>query len=86
LRRPAVDRIERRRQDHRYFAYGPDGEPELIKDPKLLLNDDNAAKVEGIHLMIGRTALFAFGNSTGDQEMFELVRRLSPCATGAAPT
>ena len=26
----------------------------LTKEPKLLLNDDNAGKPEGIHLMIGR--------------------------------
>jgi phosphoglycolate phosphatase-like HAD superfamily hydrolase len=53
------------------FAYGKQGQPELFKEPKLLLNDDHAAKPEGIHLMIGRRPCAAFGNSTGDREMLE---------------
>ena len=53
------------------YRYGKDGRPELIKEPKLLLNDDNAGKPEGIHLMIGRRPHFAFGNSTGDRQMLE---------------
>lgn len=53
------------------FAYGNHGEPELFKEPKLLLNDDHAGKPEGIHLMIGRRPCAAFGNSTGDREMLE---------------
>src|SRR5262249_51737221 len=40
-------------------------------EPKLLLNDDNAGKPEGIHLMIGRRPHTAFGNSTGDPQMLE---------------
>jgi phosphoglycolate phosphatase-like HAD superfamily hydrolase len=36
------------------FGYAKDGKPFLTKDAKLLLNDNNADKVEGIHLMIGR--------------------------------
>ena len=32
--------------------------PVLIKEPKLLLNDDNAGKPEGIHLEIGRRPAF----------------------------
>jgi len=54
-------------------AYGYDhgGKPTLIKDPKLLLNDNNAGKVEGIHLMIGRRPYVSFGNSTGDRQMLE---------------
>ena len=48
--------------------------PVLIKEPKLLLNDDNAGKPEGIHLMIGRRPYFAFGNSTGDQQMLEYTK------------
>jgi hypothetical protein len=35
------------------------------------LNDNNAGKPEGIHLMIGRLPYAAFGNSTGDQQMLE---------------
>jgi hypothetical protein len=47
------------------------GRPYLTKDPKLLLNDNNAGKPEGIHLMIGRRPYAAFGNSTGDRQMLE---------------
>jgi hypothetical protein len=43
----------------------------LTKEPKLLLNDNDAGKPEGIHLMIGRRPHAAFGNSTGDQQMLE---------------
>lgn len=53
------------------FGYGKDGKPFLTKEPKLLLNDNNAGKPEGIHLMIGRQPVIAFGNSTGDKEMLE---------------
>jgi haloacid dehalogenase-like hydrolase len=53
------------------YGYGPDGKPFLTKEPKLLLNDNNAGKVEGIHLMIGRRPYAAFGNSTGDRQMLE---------------
>jgi hypothetical protein len=53
------------------YGYGRDGRPELTKEPKLLLNDNNGGKPEGIHLMIGRRQHAAFGNSTGDREMLE---------------
>jgi hypothetical protein len=53
------------------YGYGRDGKPILTKEPKLLLNDNNAGKPEGIHLMIGRRPFAAFGNSTGDQQMLE---------------
>ena len=53
------------------FGYQKDGTPFLTKEPKLLLNDDNAGKPEGIHLMIGRRPRAAFGNSDGDREMLE---------------
>jgi hypothetical protein len=53
------------------YGYDQDGKPILIKEPKLLLNDDHAGKPEGIHLMIGRRPLAAFGNSAGDQQMLE---------------
>jgi haloacid dehalogenase-like hydrolase len=55
---------------YQYDAKGP----VLIKEPKLLLNDDNAGKPEGIHLMIGRRPYFAFGNSTGDRQMLEYTK------------
>ena len=53
------------------YGYDKDGKPILTKEPKLLLNDDNAGKPEGIHLMIGRRPHAAFGNSTGDRQMLE---------------
>jgi hypothetical protein len=53
------------------YGYDKDGKPFLTKEPKLLLNDNNAGKVEGIHLMIGRRPFAAFGNSTGDRQMLE---------------
>jgi phosphoglycolate phosphatase-like HAD superfamily hydrolase len=53
------------------YGYANDGKPMLTKEPKLLLNDDQAGKPEGIHLMIGRRPYAAFGNSTGDQQMLE---------------
>jgi hypothetical protein len=53
------------------YGYEKDGRPFLTKEPKLLLNDNNAGKPEGIHLMIGRRPRAAFGNSTGDQQMLE---------------
>jgi hypothetical protein len=55
------------------YQYGAKG-PVLIKEPKLLLNDDNAGKPEGIHLMIGRRPYFALGNSTGDRQMLEYTK------------
>lgn len=53
------------------YGYGMDGKPMLTKEPKLLLNDNDAGKPEGIHLMIGRRPFAAFGNSTGDRQMLE---------------
>jgi phosphoglycolate phosphatase-like HAD superfamily hydrolase len=53
------------------YGYDKNGRPFLTKDPKLLLNDDNAGKPEGIHLMIGRRPYAAFGNSIGDRPMLE---------------
>jgi phosphoglycolate phosphatase-like HAD superfamily hydrolase len=53
------------------FTYDKKGNPVLMKVPKLLLNDDNAGKPEGIHLVIGRRPVAAFGNSIGDKQMLE---------------
>jgi phosphoglycolate phosphatase-like HAD superfamily hydrolase len=53
------------------YGYDKSGRPFLTKDPKLLLNDNDAGKPEGIHLMIGRRPYAAFGNSTGDRQMLE---------------
>ena len=56
------------------YGYGKDGKPFLTKEPKLLLNDNNAGKPEGIHLMIGRRPYAAIGNSTGDRQMLEYTK------------
>jgi phosphoserine phosphatase len=56
------------------YGYGKDGKPFLTKEPKLLLNDNNAGKPEGIHMMIGRRPVAAFGNSTGDKQMLEYTK------------
>jgi len=56
------------------YGYTKDGRPFLTKEPKLLLNDNNAGKPEGIYLMIGRRPYVAFGNSTGDRQMLEYTK------------
>ncbi|WP_296707342.1 HAD family hydrolase [Rhodoblastus sp.] len=56
------------------FGYDKNGKPILTKEPKLLLNDDNAGKPEGIHLEIGRRPRAAFGNSAGDRQMLEYAK------------
>jgi phosphoserine phosphatase len=56
------------------YGYGKDGKPFLTKEPKLLLNDNNAGKPQGIHLGIGRRPYAAFGNSTGDRQMLEYTK------------
>jgi len=56
------------------YGYEKNGKPFLTKEPKLLLNDNDAGKPEGIHLMIGRRPHAAFGNSTGDRQMLEYTK------------
>jgi phosphoserine phosphatase len=56
------------------YGHDKSGKPVLIKEPKLLLNDDHAGKPEGIHLMIGRRPYAAVGNSIGDRQMLEYTR------------
>jgi phosphoglycolate phosphatase-like HAD superfamily hydrolase len=56
------------------FGYDKSGRPVLTKEPKLLLNDDDAGKPEGIWLMIGRRPRAAFGNSLGDRQMLEYTK------------
>ena len=53
------------------FGYDKSGKAILTKVPKLLLIDDKAGKPEGIHLVIGRRPVAAFGNSIGDKQMLE---------------
>ena len=56
------------------YGYAKDGKPFLTKEPKLLLNDNNTGKPEGIHLMIGRRPNVSVGNSTGDRQMLEYAK------------
>ncbi len=56
------------------YGYDKDGKPFLLKEPKLLLNDNDAGKPEGIHFMIGRRPYASFGNSTGDRQMLEYAK------------
>jgi phosphoglycolate phosphatase-like HAD superfamily hydrolase len=56
------------------YGYDTHGRPFLTKEPKPMLNDNDAGKPEGIHLMIGRRPCAAFGNSTGDRQMLEYTR------------
>jgi hypothetical protein len=53
------------------YGYDKSGKPFLTKEPKLLLNDNDAGKPEGIYLMIGKVPYASFGNSTGDRQMLE---------------
>ena len=53
------------------FGRDAAGLPILTKIPALTLNNDLAAKPEGIHMMIGRRPTIAFGNSAGDEAMLD---------------
>ena len=48
-----------------------DGQGILMREPKLLLNNDLAGKPEDIYLFVGRHPRVAFGNSSGDRQMLE---------------
>jgi phosphoglycolate phosphatase-like HAD superfamily hydrolase len=47
------------------------GKAELVKLPKLLLNNDLSGKPEDIYLFVGRRPQAAFGNTAGDQQMLQ---------------
>ena len=53
------------------YQYNKEGQGILMRDPKLLLNNNNGGKAEDIYLFIGKHPKAAFGNSTGDQQMLE---------------
>jgi len=53
------------------YTYNKEGQGVLMRDPKLLLNNDGAGKAEDIYLFIGKHPHAAFGNSTGDRQMLE---------------
>lgn len=64
------------------YGYDKNGKPILTKEPKLLINDNYAGKPEGIHAVIGRRPIIAFGNSTGDRQMLEYTTRGSTPGMG----
>ena len=53
------------------YKYDAEGQGELIREPKLDLNNNNSGKAEDIYLFTGLRPQAAFGNSTGDREMLE---------------
>jgi phosphoserine phosphatase len=53
------------------YKYDAKGQGELIREPKLDLNNNNSGKAEDIYLFTGLRPQAAFGNSTGDREMLE---------------
>jgi len=48
-----------------------DGEPVLVREPKLFFLDDKEGKPVGIQKFIGRKPIAAFGNSDGDLQMLQ---------------
>jgi hypothetical protein len=48
-----------------------DGQPVLIKLPELNFIDDKEGKPVGIHQIIGKRPIAAFGNSDGDLQMLQ---------------
>lgn len=84
--KPTLAKVEPFSAGETKFNYGKDGKLFLTKQPKILLNDNDAGKAENIHLMIGRRPHAAFGNSTGDRQMLEYTggRRCAADDAGAA--
>lgn len=56
------------------FGYDAAGRPVLRLEPSVLFEDLFGGKPEGIHLVIGKRPLAAFGNSTGDRQMLEYAK------------
>ena len=57
------------------FGYAKDGKPTLTQEPKLVLDNLEAGKIENFWLMYGRRPNAAFGNSSSDdQQMLEYVK------------
>ena len=48
------------------YGYGKDGHPKLSKEPKLVLDNLEAGKIENIYLLYGCRPGAAFGNSSSD--------------------
>jgi phosphoglycolate phosphatase-like HAD superfamily hydrolase len=56
------------------YEYNKDGQGILMRDPKLLLNNNGAGKAEDIYLFIGKHPKAAFGNTDGDRQMLEFTQ------------
>jgi phosphoglycolate phosphatase-like HAD superfamily hydrolase len=57
------------------FGYDKDGKPMLTREPKVILNNMEAGKIENFWLLYGRRPTAAFGNSSSDdQQMLEFVK------------
>jgi phosphoglycolate phosphatase-like HAD superfamily hydrolase len=57
------------------YGYAKDGRPILAREPKLVLDNLGAGKIENFWLMYGRRPYAAFGNSSSDdQQMLEYVK------------
>ncbi|MDN7139365.1 haloacid dehalogenase-like hydrolase [Pseudomonas sp. JQ170] len=48
-----------------------DGQPSILRTPKLAHNDDGPGKPESIDAIIGQRPILAFGNSDGDLQMLQ---------------
>ena len=57
------------------YGYDAEGRPILSREPKFILNNLEAGKIENFWLLYGRRPNAAFGNSAGDdQQMLEYVK------------
>jgi phosphoserine phosphatase len=56
------------------YTYNQAGQGILMREPKLLLNNDLAGKPEDIYLFTGKRPRAAFGNSSGDRQMLEFTQ------------
>ena len=64
------------------YEYNKDGQGILMRDPKLLLNNNGVGKAEDIYLFLGKRPHAAFGNSTGDQQMLEYTQGVGGASLG----
>jgi len=53
------------------YKYNAEGKGILMREPKVLLDNDFAGKPEDIYLFTGKRPYAAFGNSAGDRQMIE---------------
>jgi hypothetical protein len=53
------------------YEYNDQDRGILIREPKLLLDNNFSGKAEDIYLFLGKRPRAAFGNSTGDRQMLE---------------